>query len=108
MLGDATIWMNLSQFINFGSTSPLPGPVLQQRYPPLYSMYNAIQTACGGQNSGLDFGDACKMLILNNVEGLASKVMMELHTSAKLKKNTHSICAGSFHTVLPCLIPTCH
>lgn len=93
-LGDASLWMNLVQFMDFGSLN-LPGPVLQARYPPLYCLHSAIHSS-GANHSGLDFGDACKMLLLNNVEGLSSKVMMELHTSSRLNRNTHSICESEF------------
>ncbi len=42
----------------------------------------------------LKFNDACKLLLLNNIDGLTSRMMIELFTSEKLKRNTHSICTG--------------
>lgn len=95
--------MHLAHFVDFDPAT-VPMPVMQQKYPPLYSLHTAIQNSMGGQhqqgqgNGGqqqqLDFSDACKMLILNNIEGLTSKMMMELHTSSKLNRDTRTVCAG--------------
>lgn len=42
----------------------------------------------------LDFNDACKLLVLNNIEGLTSRMMIEHHTSSRMNCNTHAICSG--------------
>ena len=50
------------------------------------------------------------MLILNNIEGLTTKHMIELHTSSRLNCNTHVICAGG-HNVFSNIMkqkPTLH
>jgi hypothetical protein len=62
------------------------------RYPPLHCLYAAIQTS--GAHGKLDFNDACKLFILNNIEGLTSKMMIEHHTSSRMNCNTHAICSG--------------
>lgn len=92
-LGDAVSWLNLVGFTNFGQLS-LPGPVLQSKYPPLHNLHSAIQAS--GAHGKLDFNDACKLLILNNIEGLTSKTMIEYHTSSRLNCNTHTICSGKY------------
>ena len=56
-------------------------------------MHSAILST--GTHGKLNFNDACKLLILNNIEGLTSKMMIELHTSARLNCNTHAICSGA-------------
>jgi hypothetical protein len=55
-------------------------------------MYSAIQTS--GANGKLDFSDACKLFVLNNIEGLTSKMMIEHHTSSRMNCNTHAICSS--------------
>jgi len=90
-LGDAVSWLNLVQFMDFGQLS-LPGPMLQEKYPPLHSLYTSIQAS--GAGGKLDFNDACKLLILSNIEGLTSKMMIEHHTSSRLNCNTHAICSS--------------
>ena len=64
----------------------------KHRYPPLHCLYAAIQTS--GAHGKLDFNDACKLFILNNIEGLTSKMMIEHHTSSRMNCNTHAICSG--------------
>ena len=64
----------------------------KNRYPPLHCLHTALQNSVA--RGKMDFGDACKLLILNNIEGLTSKMMIEHHTSTRMNCNTHSICAG--------------
>jgi hypothetical protein len=91
-LGDSASWLNLVHFMDFGALS-LPDPVLQTKYPPLHCLHTAI-TKASGTRGKLDFGDACKLLILNNIDGLTSKMMIEHHTSSRMNCNTHAICSG--------------
>lgn len=91
ILGDAATWLHLMQFVDF-SECGIPDRVMQQQYPPLYCLHSGIMSA--GTGGRLNFSDACKMLILNNIEGLTTKRMIELHTSSRLNCNTHLICAG--------------
>jgi hypothetical protein len=93
LLGDGTTWQHIMQFLDFGEPK-IPDRILQKQHPPLYCMHSAIMSS--GTNGRLNFNDACKMLILNNIEGLTSKMMIEMHTSARLNCNTHAICAGLF------------
>lgn len=71
--------------------------VMQSQYPPLYCMYSTIksqqQQQAGDNNSKLNFSDACKLLLLNNIEGLTSRNILELYTSARLNKNTYALCS---------------
>lgn len=92
ILGDGHTWMHLMQFVEF-SDCGIPDRNLQTQHPPLYCLHAAIMAA--GTAGKLNFGDACKMLILNNIEGLTTKRMIELHTSSRLNCNTHAICAGA-------------
>lgn len=90
LLGDASTWLQLMQFVDFGEPT-LSARVLQSQYPPLYCIHAAI----GAQRaSKLTFSDACKILLFNNVEGLTSRTMIELHTSARLEHNTYTICTS--------------
>jgi hypothetical protein len=91
LLGDGPTWLHVMQFLDFGEPK-IPDRLLQKQYPPLYCMHSA--TMASGTGGKLNFNDACKMLILNNIEGLTSKMMIELHTSARLNCNTHAICSG--------------
>lgn len=86
--------MHLAEFISFDPMT-VPLPTLQEQYAPLYSMHTAIQSSCGQPAAALDFGDACKMLILNNIEGLASRVMIDLVVCSKAAKNMQAICSGA-------------
>jgi hypothetical protein len=90
-LGDSASWLNLVHFMDFGALN-LPAPVLQCKYPPLHCLHAAINASSA--RGKLDFGDACKLLILNNVDGLTSKMMIEHHTSTRMNCNTHAICSG--------------
>lgn len=89
LLGDASTWLHLMQFVDFGEP-PLSARVLQSQYPPLYCIHAAI----GALRAKLTFSDACKILLFNNVEGLTSRTMIELHTSARLDHNTYTICTS--------------
>jgi hypothetical protein len=91
LLGDGQIWLHVMHFLDFGEPK-IPDRQLQKQYPPLYCMHAAIMNS--GTGGKLNFNDACKMLILNNIEGLTSKMMIELHTSARLNCNTHAVCSG--------------
>ncbi len=51
----------------------------------------------------LKFNDACKLLVLNNIDGLTSRMVIELFTSEKLKRNTHTICTGVRMCVCVCV-----
>ena len=70
----------------------MPDRVLQMQHPTLYCMHAA--TGAAGAGKTLKFNDVCKLLILNNIEGLTSKMMIELYTSSRLNCNTHAICSG--------------
>jgi hypothetical protein len=89
MLGDASTWLHLMQFVEFGEPS-LSARVMQSQYPPLYCIHAAI----GALRAQLTFSDACKILLFNNVEGLTSRTMIELHTSTRLGHNTYTICTS--------------
>lgn len=91
MLGDGPTWLHLMQFVTFAECS-IPDRVMQMNYPPLYCLHLAIMSS--GTGGKLNFSDACKLLLLNNIEGLTTKRMIELHTSSRLNCNTHAICAG--------------
>jgi hypothetical protein len=101
MLGDSSVWLQFMQFIDFGDLK-ISERQMQISYPPLYSMYVAImsQQMKTTQNLGstqplkLNFSDACKLLLLNNVEGLSSRNVMELYTSAQLNQNTYVLCSN--------------
>jgi hypothetical protein len=91
LLGDVPTWLHFMQFVNFGEQK-IPDRILQKQHPPLYCMHSVI--AASGTAGKLNFNDACKLLILNNIEGLTSKMVIELYTSSRLNRNTHSICSG--------------
>ena len=82
----------MMQFLNFGEAT-MPDRVLQMQHPTLYCMHAA--TGAAGAGETLKFNDVCKLLILNNIEGLTSKMMIELYTSSRLNCNTHAICSGT-------------
>jgi hypothetical protein len=91
LLGDGHTWLHVMQFLDFGEPK-IPDRILQKQYPPLYCMHSAILAS--GTNGRLNFNDACKILILNNIEGLTSKMMIELHTTARLNCSTLAISSG--------------
>jgi hypothetical protein len=95
-LCDSGAWLHLVQFMDFGSLS-IAGPILQTKYPPLYCLHTAIQSS--DARGKMDFSDACKLLILNNIEGLTSKMMIEHLTSSRMNTNTHSVCNGEYTDV---------
>jgi hypothetical protein len=89
MLGDASTWLHLMQFVDFGDPA-VSTRVMQAQYPPLYCLHSAISNL----RCKLSFSDACKILIFNNVEGLSSRTMIELHASARLNHNAYTICTS--------------
>ncbi len=91
LLGDSQTWLHMMQFLNFGEAT-MPDRVLQMQHPTLYCMHAA--TTAAGAGKTLKFDDVSKLLILNNIEGLTSKMMIELYTSSRLNCNTHAICSG--------------
>ena len=91
LLGDSQTWLHMMQFLNFGEAT-MPERVLQMQHPTLSCMHAA--TTAAGAGKTLKFDDVSKLLILNNIEGLTSKMMIELYTSSRLNCNTHAICSG--------------
>ena len=87
LLGDSSVWLQLMQFLDFGELK-IPERLLQKQYPPLFCMYMAVMS----QSTSLNFSDVCKLLILNNVEGLSTRNITEMHTSTRLKCNTYTLC----------------
>ena len=100
MLGDSSVWLQLMQFLDFGDLK-IPERVLQSKYPPLFCMYNTIQSQMKGypEKNRLNFSDACKLLLLNNVEGLTSRNVLELYTSSRLNQNTYALCSHILSTL---------
>jgi hypothetical protein len=92
LLGDGQTWLHVMQFLDFGEPKILDR-TLQRQYPPLYCMHSAILAS--GTNGRLNFNDACKILILNIIEGLTSKMMIELHTTVRLNCSTLAISSGT-------------
>lgn len=95
MLGDSGTWLQLMQFVDFGDLQ-IPERILQRQYPPLFCMYAATSSQMHGvaEGSRLNFSDACKLLLLNNVEGLTSRNILELHTSSRMGQNTYVLCSN--------------
>jgi hypothetical protein len=91
LLGDSSTWLHMMQFLDFGEPK-IPDRLLQNQHPPLYCMHAAVMAS--GTGGKLNFNDACKLMILNNIEGLTSKMMIELHTTSRLNCNTMAICSG--------------
>ena len=101
MLGDSSVWLQLMHFIDFGELK-MPERLLQSKYPPLYCMYSTIMSQMRGYHADknrLNFSDACKLLILNNVEGLTSRNVLELYTSSRLNQNTYALCSNILSTL---------
>ena len=87
LLGDSSVWLQLMQFIEFGELK-MPERLLQKQHPPLFCMYVAVmshvkKTAANEKATSLNFSDVCKLLLLNNVEGLTARSIIEMHTSAR-------------------------
>ena len=101
MLGDSSIWLQLLQFIDFGDKPKLSERILQSSYPPLYCMYVTIMSQMKSypEKNRLNFSDACKLLLLNNIEGLTSRSILELYTSARLNQNTYALCSNILSTL---------
>lgn len=109
LLGDSNVWLQLLQFVDFGELK-LPERILQQQYPPLYCMHSAVMAAAAAagaaataaaapKEKGLNFSDSCKLLLLNNIEGLSSRNVLELYTSARLNQNTYALCSSIVNTL---------
>jgi hypothetical protein len=62
------------QFLDFREPR-IPDCILEKQYPPLYCMHSAILAS--GTNGQLNFNYACKILILNNIEGLTNQPISE-------------------------------
>lgn len=101
LLGDSSIWLQLMQFIDFGELK-LPDRLLQKQYPPLFSMYVAVMShsrAASKNEANLNFSDVCKLLLLNNIEGLVTRNIIEMHTSSRLNQNTYTLCSNIVSTL---------
>lgn len=103
MLGDSSVWLQLMQFISFGENASMPERLMQKQYPPLFGMYAAVMSHAKKQVTSqqlpqqtetLNFSDVCKLLLLNNVEGLTARNIIEMHTSARLRQNTYTLCSN--------------
>ena len=101
MLGDSSIWLQLLQFVDFGEQPKLPERLMQSKYPPLFCMYATIKSQMRNfpENNRLNFSDACKLLLLNNIEGLTSRSILELYTSTRLNQNTYALCSNILSTL---------
>lgn len=111
LLGDSSVWLQLMQFIDFGEMN-MPERVMQKSYPPLFGMYIAVMSHLKKHPAStppqqqqletpatLNFSDVCKLLLLNNVEGLTSRSIIEMHTSSKLNQNTYTLCSNIVSTL---------
>ena len=101
MLGDSGTWLHIMQFVDFGELK-LPEMSLQKKYPPLFSMYSAVMSQCTNhQEKGkwLNFSDVCKLLLLNNIDGLVTRYIVEKHTSMRLNQNTYALCNSIVNTL---------
>lgn len=98
ILGDSDVWLQLMQFIEFGELS-IPERLLQQQHPPLYCMHSEIVSQMAGRANKLNFSDSCKLLLLNNIEGLSSRTVLELYTSSRLNQNTYALCSSIVNTL---------
>lgn len=98
LLGDSDVWLQLMQFIDFGELK-IPERLLQQQHPPLYCMHSEIVSQMAGRANKLNFSDTCKLLLLNNIEGLSSRTVLELYTSSRLNQNTYALCSSIVNTL---------
>lgn len=77
ILGDSSTWLRMMQFTSFGSLD-IPESEMQSQYPPLWCIYNSLRSSGAFDSTPLNsaraysmnFSDACKMCILNNIEGV--------------------------------------
>jgi len=89
------------QMVDFGELK-LPEMLLQKKYPPLFSMYSAVMSQCTvhqDKSKWLNFSDACKLLLLHNVDGLVTRSVVEMHTSMRLNQNTYTLCSNIVSTL---------
>lgn len=107
LLGDSAVWLQIMQFIDFGNLK-LSERLLQQQHPPLFCLYVAVMSHVRNNSSKknsteeapqLDFSDVCKLLVLNNVEGLSARSIIEMHTSSRLNQNTYTLCNNIVSTL---------
>ena len=93
--GDASTWLQLCSFLQFAKLS-VPESVLQRDHPPLWTVYSTVRSSGFLDMKGLpvqqpdkfNFDDVCKLFILLNIEGLASKHVTDLYTTHRLNRNT--------------------
>ena len=92
------MWMLLMSLLDFGAQK-YTDTVLQREYEPLWCIYTAVKQSKmiyldSNHDSNeklkptkLSYHDICCIYILNNVNGLSSKIIVDQYTSMKLKTN---------------------
>lgn len=77
ILGDSSIWLKMMHFADFGPLE-MPDSEMRVQYPPLWCIYNSLRSSGAFESThtgpargySMNFSDACKMCILNNIEGV--------------------------------------